>query len=262
MREKCDIMQLKRGELRMEIYKFLQSYMKEHNLKIAEVARICGLPDSTVRGIITRKQKSVALEVAFKLSDGLNVSLEKLNGTPERKRMSSISLTLGEHEIIKKYRNLDDHGKKVVDILLNEETERMSKEAENETPVIELRRYFAPVSAGTGVELEPYENFENIEVYSNVYTRRASFCLTVRGDSMEPRFHNDDIIMVAELEDVEIGDIGVFIVDGQGYLKIRGEYDLISLNPAYDNIHVSYEQMNRAIGKVVGVLDPDWIKNN
>lgn len=79
---------------------------------------------------------------------------------------------------------------------------------------------------------------------------------------MEPRFHNDDIIMVAELEDVEFGDIGVFIVDGQGYLKIRGEYDLISLNPAYDNIHVSYEQMNRAIGKVIGVLDPDWIKSN
>lgn len=167
-----------------------------------------------------------------------------------------------EKILIKKYRNLDDHGKKIVDIVLNEETERMSKEAENKTPVIDLRRYFAPVSAGTGVELEPYENFENIEVYSNVYTRRASFCLTVRGDSMEPRFHNDDIIMVAELEDVEFGDIGVFIVDGQGYLKIRGEYDLISLNPAYDNIHVSYEQMNRAIGKVIGVLDPDWIKSN
>lgn len=60
----------------MEIYKFLQAYMDENNMKIAEIARICDLPDSTVRGIITRKQKSVALEVAFKLSDGLNVSLE------------------------------------------------------------------------------------------------------------------------------------------------------------------------------------------
>ena len=76
----------------MEIYKFLQSYMKEHNLKIAEVARICGLPDSTVRGIITRKQKSVALEVAFKLSDGLNVSLEKLNGED---LLEKCSLTFG-----------------------------------------------------------------------------------------------------------------------------------------------------------------------
>ena len=46
-----------------------------------------------------------------------------------------------ESESHKKYRNLDDHGKKMVDFVLNEETERMNKEAKNETPVIELRRY-------------------------------------------------------------------------------------------------------------------------
>ena len=60
--------------------------MDERNLKVAEVARICGLPDSTVRGIITRKQKSVALEVAFKLSDGLNISLRELNGQKGKKK--------------------------------------------------------------------------------------------------------------------------------------------------------------------------------
>lgn len=63
----------------------LNRIMDERNLKVAEVARICGLPDSTVRGIITRKQKSVALEVAFKLSDGLNISLRELNGQKEKK---------------------------------------------------------------------------------------------------------------------------------------------------------------------------------
>lgn len=62
------------------IYEILQSIMDERELSIAETARICNLPDSTVRGIITRKQKSIALEVAFKLSNGLGVSLEYLNG--------------------------------------------------------------------------------------------------------------------------------------------------------------------------------------
>lgn len=64
----------------------LNRIMDERNLKVAEVARICGLPDSTVRGIITRKQKSVALEVAFKLSDGLNISLRELNGQKGKKK--------------------------------------------------------------------------------------------------------------------------------------------------------------------------------
>ena len=66
------------------ICEILQSIMDEKQLTVAETSKLCGLPDSTVRGIITRKQKSVALEVAFKLSRGLNVSLEELNGETKK----------------------------------------------------------------------------------------------------------------------------------------------------------------------------------
>lgn len=61
-------------------YETLQSIMKQKGLSIPEVARLSGLPDSTVRSIISRKNKTVALEVAFKLSKGLKISLEELNG--------------------------------------------------------------------------------------------------------------------------------------------------------------------------------------
>lgn len=62
------------------IYEILIETMNDKNMKIPDVARASGLSDSTVRSIITRKQSTVALEVAFKLSKGLNISLEKLNG--------------------------------------------------------------------------------------------------------------------------------------------------------------------------------------
>lgn len=64
----------------MYFYEILQSIMDEKELSIPEVARLSGLTDSTVRSILARKNKTVALEVAFKLSKGLNVSLERLNG--------------------------------------------------------------------------------------------------------------------------------------------------------------------------------------
>ncbi|MCI8643976.1 MAG: helix-turn-helix transcriptional regulator [Lachnospiraceae bacterium] len=64
----------------MYFYEILQSIMKQKNLNIPEVARLSGLPDSTIRSIISRKNKTVALEVAFKLAKGLNVSLRELNG--------------------------------------------------------------------------------------------------------------------------------------------------------------------------------------
>lgn len=60
----------------MEFYKVLKEIMESKDLSIPEVARLCNLSDSTVRSIITRKQKTVALNIAFKLSDGLRVPLK------------------------------------------------------------------------------------------------------------------------------------------------------------------------------------------
>ena len=58
----------------MEIYKIISDIMRNQNLSVADIAKKSNLPDSTVRGIVTRKQKNIALEVAFKLSQGLGVS--------------------------------------------------------------------------------------------------------------------------------------------------------------------------------------------
>ncbi len=59
----------------MDFYQILQEIMDEKGLNIPAVARRCNLSDATVRSIINRKQKNVALEVAFKLADGLQVCL-------------------------------------------------------------------------------------------------------------------------------------------------------------------------------------------
>lgn len=91
----------------MYFYEILQSIMEEKNLSIPEVARLSGLTDSTVRSMIARKNKTVALEVAFKLAKGLNVPLEELNGelsTPLKK--DSVYLLKDEKELLSNYRLL------------------------------------------------------------------------------------------------------------------------------------------------------------
>ena len=67
----------------MDFYEVLTEIMDEKEMTIPDVARACDLTDSTVRSIIDRKQKKIALNVAFKLHEGLGVSLERLNGLPE-----------------------------------------------------------------------------------------------------------------------------------------------------------------------------------
>lgn len=103
----------------MEIYKVLQAIMDERSMSIPDIARATGLSDSTIRSIITRKTKTVALEVAAKLSHGLGLSLEQLNDGLSAANIPVLSPA--EHTIIKKYRALDERGKSAVMAVLDHE---------------------------------------------------------------------------------------------------------------------------------------------
>jgi len=119
----------------MDFYKILNDIMDEKNMSIPDVARSCGLPDSTIRRILSRKSKTVALEVAFKISNGLNVSLERLNG--QSYSLKNESYSNKDIEIIKKYRALDKHGKTLVDNVLDLEHKRVTSE-QNKTFVVDI----------------------------------------------------------------------------------------------------------------------------
>lgn len=117
----------------MDFYKILEDIMQQKSISIPDVARMCNLPDSTIRSIISRKSKTVALEVAFKISKGLNISLEELNG--EVLNQSNNSHSTNEQEVIKKYRALDEHGKTLVDNVLNLEYKRVTSQKSNEVTI-------------------------------------------------------------------------------------------------------------------------------
>ena len=100
----------------MDFFVVLQGIMDEQGLSVAEVARRCGLPDGTVRSIIVRKQKNVALEVAFKLSAGLGVSLERLNGLPEKDGPQPTPEELAERQLLFLFHQLNAEGReKLID---------------------------------------------------------------------------------------------------------------------------------------------------
>lgn len=100
----------------MCFYQILQSIMDDKKISIPDVARLSGLTDSTVRSILTRKNKTVALDVAFKLSKGLDVSLQRLNGEPE----TSCSISNAALNEPKGYALLNEDSKKIVDNLVTQ----------------------------------------------------------------------------------------------------------------------------------------------
>ena len=167
---------------------------------------------------------------------------------------NSISVSIEEQEHIKKYRSLDPYGKKAVTSVLDIEFERCTYIPEpNREELIEVSINYAPVSAGFGDELEDYEQWEKASVPLTPESRKADFILVVDGDSMEPKFHNGDYILVRKQPAVDIGQIGIFGVDGKGYIKKYGGDKLISLNKKYPDIPLDEE--SRCFGLVLGVTD-------
>lgn len=84
----------------------------------------------------------------------------------------------------------------------------------------------------------------------------ADFVVPVCGDSMEPIYHDWDYVFVETTYDLYDGDIGVFILDGDAYIKeLRIDEEgafLHSLNPKYRDKPILPESDFRIVGKVIG----------
>ncbi len=100
--------------------------------------------------------------------------------------------------------------------------------------------------------------------YEEVTEEMASsgnyFALKIKGDSMEPKFSDGDVVIVRKQPDLESGDIGIVIINGQDATikKIKkddtGIY-LIPTNPNYEPVFYNNEQIINLpveiLGKVV-----------
>lgn len=78
------------------------------------------------------------------------------------------------------------------------------------------------VSAGTGNFLDE-GNFELVSFPLASVPARADFGVRVSGDSMEPVYHDGQIAWVEQCDQLRVGEVGVFVYDNFGYLKVYGE---------------------------------------
>lgn len=115
--------------------------------------------------------------------------------------------------------------------------------------------YRTPASAGTGSLLFDETPIEYTNVPKTDITSKADFMLEVNGDSMQPKFFDGDRVFVKNSESIYEGEIGVFILNGESYIKKMGRNELISLNPAYNPIKLTEYDDIRCAGKVLGTLD-------
>ena len=62
------------------------------------------------------------------------------------------------------------------------------------------------------------------------------------------------MLLIQNTDSVEIGELGIFILDGDGYFKKFGGDRLISFNPEYRDILLKDFGTVECCGKVIGKL--------
>lgn len=182
-------------------------------------------------------------------------------------------------KVARDYNGLDTHGKSMTRLVISEEQKRMDAEARPvEAPaniipftpkkkttrkgIVTLEVYEEPSAAGTGnyvsdapaSHMEQYPE-ENIPSHTD-------FGVIISGRSMEPKYPDQAVVFVKSTQVVEPGEVGIFLVDGQTYIKQlqvepeSGAVSLHSLNPECEDVEIFPYTDFRPLGKVLGGYDP------
>ena len=115
------------------------------------------------------------------------------------------------------------------------------------------------VAAGTPIEaVEDILDYEEIDAHTAASGEH--FALQIKGQSMEPKISDGDVVIVRKQDGCDSGDVAVVLVNGdeatvKRIKKEPGGIMLIPSNPAYEPKFYSNEEIEslpvRVIGKVI-----------
>lgn len=234
-----------------EILDIIMQYITKSDKTSKECLVSCGINTSFLTDWKNNKIKTPAYDKIVKLADFLSIDIGWLFTGEEK----SSSLPDDEFELLTYYKELPEREQMKLIGRASALAEVYKEQVEElKPPIISINCSQNRVSAGIGEELFDYEQWDTVDVIETPVSRKADFMLIVDGESMSPKFHDGDHVLVRQQPAVELGQIGIFYVDGKGYIKkYDGDY-LISLNPDYDDIYI-VDKESRCFGLVLGIAE-------
>lgn len=230
----------------------LKDRREELGLKQSELGKLLGVTGSAI-GNYENEVSSPKADILYQIFNVLKCDANYLF-QDEMKDLETDDITVPEIKMIKKYRNLDTYGKNTVSAVLDMEFARCTEKINSQQPTIQILRSIYKASAGCGFELDNQDQWEKIEIPDTPEARKADFAITITGNSMEPIYYDGQTVLVRKQPAVDIGETGIYIINGSGFIKRNGGDHLISINSQYDDIYFSESDTVQCAGKVIGVV--------
>lgn len=118
-------------------------------------------------------------------------------------------------------------------------------------------RVYERMSAGIGASVYDDKDYDTVYFDEELPHDFASW---VSGDSMEPKYHNGSVALIRETGFDYDGAVYAVVCNSQTYIKrvYREEKGLrlVSINPKYKDIFISYDEDPRVVGVIVGNFIP------
>ena len=161
-------------------------------------------------------------------------------------------------EIVRLYHSLSKQGKeKVVLYARNLSQEEQAQKVTAMPERLYEYRVYERMSAGIGASVYDDQNFDTVYFNEELAHDFASW---VSGDSMEPKYQNGSVALIRETGFDYDGAVYAVVCNNQTYIKrvYREENGLrlVSINPQYKDIFISYEEDPRIVGIIVGNFVP------
>ena len=161
-------------------------------------------------------------------------------------------------EIVRLYHSLSKQGQeKVVLYARNLSQEEQDQKVTVMPERLYEYRVYERMSAGIGASVYDDQNFDTVYFNEELAHDFASW---VSGDSMEPKYQNGSVALIRETGFDYDGAVYAVVCNNQTYIKRvyreENRLRLVSINPKYKDIFISYEEDPRIVGIIVGNFVP------
>ena len=163
-----------------------------------------------------------------------------------------------EIEIVRLYNTLSDQGKdQALSYVRNLVQKEQSKNIVSIADKLYEYHVYEKMSAGIGSSVYNDQNYDTVYFDEELAHDFASW---VSGDSMEPKYQNGSVALIRETGFDYDGAVYAVVCNSQTYIKrvYREEQGLrlVSINPNYQDIFLSYDEEPRIVGIIVGNFTP------